>query len=225
MNPTDQPDEQRDDEPTVAHYQRADADKMPTTPAGQLAAVEGMAAAAGFLPADNPKLAKHNRKMLRRQFGTVDDSTPAGRFQQQMLEAIEQFERERRSEIIAAGGDPDEDRDPLEYAEWIASQWDATAEEPNERAALLLQLADELTLEDLRTLRLAAEAAAAVTPRMVVDAAGRGMKPNRIAEASGLTPSRIYSLLREAREEARAIEEADRANTEDLNRFAPPQEP
>ncbi|MDQ0949318.1 DNA-binding transcriptional LysR family regulator [Streptomyces phaeochromogenes] len=152
--------------------------------------------------------------------------TPAARqFAEQLLALTEEYERARRSEIIAAGGDPNDDRNPLEYAQWIASEWAATAENHGARLALILRLADELTLDDLRTLRLAAEAAAAITPHVVVAAGHRGMKPNRIAEASGLTPSRIYSILREAREEERAIEEYERTLAEDMGRLAPPEEP
>lgn len=36
------------EETTVLHYQRADSSKFPTSPAGQLAAAEGTAAANGF---------------------------------------------------------------------------------------------------------------------------------------------------------------------------------
>lgn len=63
--------------------------------------------------------------------------------------------------------------------------------------ALLDDYAAEFDLADIRTLRLAAEAAVAATPRAIKAARDRGMKPPRIADELGLTPSRVYQVLRE----------------------------
>ncbi|MGW6518560.1 hypothetical protein [Streptomyces sp. NPDC054962] len=174
-------------------------EQQPTTPPSQLDAVESMAAEAGFLPGDNPKLAEHNRKMLRRQFGTVDESTPAGRFQVQMLAAITEFEQARRAEIIAAGGDPDEDRDPLETVHAIADDWADTAADADSRAALLDRLTYDLSLSDVRALRLAAEAAATITPRLIRSAKDNSQPVPSIAEDLGVTDSYVYRVLREQR--------------------------
>lgn len=46
-------DKPEDHETTVAHYQRADARRLPTSPAGQAAAVEGMATAHGMVIVDH----------------------------------------------------------------------------------------------------------------------------------------------------------------------------
>ncbi|MGA5354032.1 helix-turn-helix domain-containing protein [Streptomyces thermodiastaticus] len=59
------------------------------------------------------------------------------------------------------------------------------------------QLAAALDLADLRALRVAGEAAAAATPRAIKAARARGMKPPQIAAELGLTPSRVYQVLRE----------------------------
>jgi AraC-like DNA-binding protein len=182
------PDEDQHDEPTI--------------PAEQMAAVEDMAAAAGFLPTDKPKLAEHNRKMLRRQFGTVDESTPAGRFQAQMLAAMAQFEHERHAEILAAGGDPDEDRDALEYVRWIADGYEQNRDNAKRRLEHLNQLANELSLDDARALRIAAEAVKKATPQIIRIAADvDAMTPVQIAEELGMTESYVYRLLREHREQ------------------------
>ncbi|MBP0456238.1 hypothetical protein [Streptomyces montanisoli] len=62
---------------------------------------------------------------------------------------------------------------------------------------LLDKLAADFELADIRTLRLAAEAAVAATPRAIKAARARGMKAPQIADELGLTPSRVYQVLRE----------------------------
>ncbi|MEU3102942.1 hypothetical protein [Streptomyces griseoflavus] len=74
---------------------------------------------------------------------------------------------------------------------------DATRPDPRgDLDSLLDDLAAELDLFDIRTLRLAGEAAVAATPRAIKAARDRGMKPGPIAGALGLTPSRVYQVLR-----------------------------
>nr|WP_272925108.1 helix-turn-helix domain-containing protein [Streptomyces sp. SID8377] len=46
-------------------------------------------------------------------------------------------------------------------------------------------------------MRVAAKAAAAATPRAIRRAATDGMKPPRIADELGRTPSYVYRILRE----------------------------
>ncbi|MGP3975997.1 hypothetical protein ACTWQF_18760 [Streptomyces sp. 8N114] len=123
------------------------------------------------------------------------------RFRAQMMKAVEEFDRARRAELIAAGGDSENGPDPLGYVRWIADRYDQRRDDCKETAAFLDGFAHELDLDDVRALRIAGEVAQAVTPRVVEDAAIRGMKPDRIAAAIGLTPSRVYGLLREQRQQ------------------------
>ncbi|WND36936.1 hypothetical protein RI578_22780 [Streptomyces sp. BB1-1-1] len=217
MNATDQPDEQRDDEPTVAHYQRADADKMPTTPAGQQAAVEGMLAARGLTPADRPAVADHNRRTAQRiaaelnRRGEPVTNTPSARLMADMLDLFNKYERERAAERALAGDTNPYDLDPLEQVRNIADDYTRHADQPDALADLLDLLADEvLTLDDIRALRLAGEAAVAATPRAIKAAKDRGMKPPQIAAELGLTPSRVYQVLREL-----AAEQAEQPSADD----------
>lgn len=192
MNTNDQPTEP-DAEPTVAHYQRSDEREfLAATPAEQAAAVDRLLATRGLLPADKPT-ADHNR---RRAAALLAGASPSERFTAAVLAELEQFMRERRAEIIAAGGDPDEDdRDPLEAVRNIAADYHADAADTLDD--YLDRLADELTLDDVRALRVAGEAAVAATPRVIWAEADRGMKAPRIAEEVGLTVSRVYQILRE----------------------------
>ncbi|GAA5056374.1 helix-turn-helix domain-containing protein [Streptomyces similanensis] len=176
-------DQQPDDEPTVAEYQRADASKFPTHPAGQQGAVEGM-------------LAAYNRSKLAQ---SIEADTSIGRFQLSMLAAFEEYEHARRLEIIAAGGDPDEDRDPFETVRAIADGWAASADDEEARAALLDHLADSLDTSEVRALRLAAEAAAAITPRLILADAEAGARVADTADDLGVSERYVYRVLREQR--------------------------
>ncbi|MEV6073973.1 hypothetical protein AB0L80_02480 [Streptomyces sp. NPDC052069] len=212
MSTNDQPAESNDDEPSVADYQRADMSKAPTSPAGQAAAIEGALAAGGYLPADSPQLADHNRRAAARSLDRGDGAV--GRFQRQMLEIMNDFEQARRAEIIAAGGDPDEDRDPLEHVKWLADRYVESRDSPQDLERYLRGIANELTLEDARALRMAGEAVTKATPRLVRLAADEdGTDAPEIAAELGLTPSRVYDLLRRyVRYAWRAdVEEADGA--------------
>ncbi|MFF3353368.1 hypothetical protein ACFYWN_12085 [Streptomyces sp. NPDC002917] len=122
-----------------------------------------------------------------------------GRLQSGLLAAVGQFERERRAEIIAAGGDPDEDRDPFEHVRAIADEWADTADDAERRAALLDRLADRLDTSEVRALRLAAEAAVAITPRLIYADADAGVSVGDTAADLGLTPSYVYRVRREQR--------------------------
>lgn len=138
----------------------------------------------------------HNRRRLARLADQPDDGTAAGRFQRQMLAAIDQFERERAAER-ARNGDPNPyDLDPLEYVRTIADNYARHRDLPD-ADAMCLELAAELGLDDIRALRLAGEAAVAATPHAIRAARADGMKPPAIAAELGLTPSRIYQVLRE----------------------------
>ncbi|MEU8721497.1 hypothetical protein [Streptomyces antimycoticus] len=140
-------------------------------------------------------LAEHNRRAAARQGLTP---TPAAqRLTEQMLTIFNEFERDRRAEIIAAGGDPDEDRDPLEYVRWIADNYVERRDDPRRLEHALRGLANELTLDDARALRLAGEAVAKALPQLVRLAHDEDRKDApQIAAELDLTPSRIYDLLR-----------------------------
>ncbi|MFD7994534.1 hypothetical protein [Streptomyces mexicanus] len=135
----------------------------------------------------------------RRAAILADTSTSSARLRAAILAQFEEFERERRTEILAAGGNPD-DRDPFEAVRAIADNWADTAEDPDRRTALLDDLAANLRLREIRALRLAAEAAAAVTPRMIVEEADAGVRPAAIADKLGVTESYVYRVLREQRD-------------------------
>ncbi|MEV0444776.1 hypothetical protein AB0I84_04755 [Streptomyces spectabilis] len=201
----DQPprDDEQDVKPTVAEYTRADASKLPQTPAGQLAAVEGVAAAAGLLPADNPKLAAHNRKMLHRKFGTVDESTPGGRFQALMLAAMEEHERQTAAARAAQGDTNPYDLPPYAEVHDLAQFYDEArtdTEHPNALDRFLDNLADDLDLADVRALRTAAAAAADAMGRIALAAREQGKSPDTIAAKTGYTASRIAQFIRQERE-------------------------
>lgn len=179
-----------DEEPRTAHYQRADASKFPTTPAGQDASVEGMAAAyeAGV---GNSRRARRSR---------VKGDTPAiDKMRDEMFAVFEEYHRLRVAERALAGDPNPTDAEPLEYVYEIAEQYHRNRETHQHRAAFLDELAAELTLADVRALRLAGEAAVAATPRVVKDAAERCMKPPQIAAEIGLTERRVQQILREQR--------------------------
>jgi hypothetical protein len=222
VNATDQPDdgEQRDDEPTVADYQRADADKMPTDPAGQQAAIEGMLAAREHadrprpsiddllgrarlahtrdVPAEppvSPAAADHNRRRLARHLERGD--TPTARLMADMLDLLTQHEREQAAARAANGDTNPYDLDPFEPVHDLANYYAEHRVDPDKIAEFYDQLADELDLADIRALRLAGEAAVAATPRAIKAHRDRGMKPPKIADLLGLTPSRVYQVLRE----------------------------
>ncbi|PJN40497.1 hypothetical protein CG747_12560 [Streptomyces sp. CB02959] len=151
-------------------------------------------------PAEQGKaLAKHNRRATARQ--GLQPTPATQRFTEAMLAIFNEFEHNRRAEIIAAGGDPADDRDPLEYVRVIAEQYERH-QDPQERQAFINSVADDLDLDDVRALRVAGEAAVAATPELIMRNVGRGMKPPQIAEEIGLTPSRVYDLIRKERQRA-----------------------
>jgi hypothetical protein len=123
--------------------------------------------------------------------------SPAATFTAQILALTERYERDRRAARIAAGGDPDEDRDPFDYVRAIADEWADTASDTDSRAALLDRLADSLDTSEVCALRLAAEAAAAVTPRLIYQDADHGVPVAATAEDLGVSESYVYRILRQ----------------------------
>ncbi|MFD8611062.1 hypothetical protein [Streptomyces sp. NPDC059631] len=143
-----------------------------------------------------PKVAAHNRRKLA---ASITNGTALGRLQLDMLTAFAEFEAERRAEMLAEGIDPDDDRDPLEYVRVIADEWADTEVDRERRAALLDRLADRLDTSEVRALRLAAEAAAAITPRLIARDAAAGVRPAATADDLGVSERYVYRVLSEQR--------------------------
>jgi hypothetical protein len=116
--------------------------------------------------------------------------TPADKFRAQTLAALAQFERESRAAVEAG-------RDPFEHARHIADDYAAAKDDAEQLADYLDRLGAELTLADVRALRLAAQAAADITPWLVEQAAAKGMKAPGIAHELGVAESYVYRLLRQ----------------------------
>ncbi|QMP84086.1 helix-turn-helix domain-containing protein [Streptomyces phage Alderaan] len=217
-DPTPQPDEPAEvEEQTEATYTRRRAHSgAPTTLLGQEAAVEGALAAGGFLPADNPKVAEFNRRRAARfveeqsagssvlqrmsdelnRRGEPVVGQPSRRLMADMLDLFGRYEREAAAERARHGDSNPYDLDPFEEVENIADEWASTEGDEQARAAFLDRLADQLTLDNLRVIRAAAEAAAAVTPRVVRAERARYKAPE-IARRAGLTDGRVYQILRD----------------------------
>jgi hypothetical protein len=202
-------------DPNVLYYRRVDPSKLPTTPAGQQAAVEGMAAAKGHEIVVDPHgtFGRIADELNRRG---VPTNTAAGRFTAQMLGLFEEFEQERRAEIIAAGGDPDEDDvDPLSRAALVNLARDhRTAMRPDvddqRYDDLIEEIADTFTLSDVRIMRGAWTAITEAMPRIAYVAREQGKSPDEIAQATGYTSSRIAQFIRQEKQRAAAPGELHR---------------
>jgi hypothetical protein len=225
VNPTDQPD---DDEPTVADYQRADADRMPTHPAGQQAAVEGMLAAQEHaarprpsvddllararldhtrdvpaepphdsdpIPRDSARPTGPTLEGFRRHL--LDTADGAGFVQGGFLEVVVRL-LDSYSEANPGAPVPGHDTLSRRNLHSVADVYRAAQRQADGSLEHLLDdYAAEFSLADIRILRVAGEAVAAATPRAIKAARDRGMKPPAIADELGLTPSRVYQVLRE----------------------------
>lgn len=84
-----------------------------------------------------------------------------------------------------------------EIAEHYA-QWE---QRPEYRDQLISHIADSLSLDDVRALRLAGEAAVAATPEVIRREAEADMSVPRIAHELGVTPSYVYTVRRKQRSE------------------------
>lgn len=123
------------------------------------------------------------------------DPTAADRLVATMAAAIEQYQRE-----TPASTTEEERDDPLgrSYLRWLAKRFEARLSEDGPDQ-LLAQVAAEFTLLDARIVRVAAEAVTAAAPALVLRHFANGMAPPAIAREIGLTESRIYGIIREAR--------------------------
>ncbi|EFL21883.1 hypothetical protein SSOG_01595 [Streptomyces himastatinicus ATCC 53653] len=133
-------------------------------------------------------------------------TSPEEQLRAGIFAAVEEYKRAKR----AADANHDQNTLDLDYVRWIADNYGASREDGSEElTSFLEELANELDLDEVRILRMAGEAAVAVTPRVIEGAAERGMKPPRIADEIGLTPSRVYGILREQRaKDERAVVDA-----------------
>jgi hypothetical protein len=116
--------------------------------------------------------------------------TPADKLRAQTLAAIAQFERENRAAVEAG-------RDPFEHVRHIADDYAAAKGDAEQLADYLDRLGPELTLADVRALRLAAQAAADITPWLIEQAASTGTKAPSIATELGVAESYVYRILRQ----------------------------
>ncbi|WP_329148787.1 helix-turn-helix domain-containing protein [Streptomyces sp. NBC_01456] len=182
MDATEQP-----DEPTTAHYTRADASKFPTTPAGQQASIEGMVAAMGGTEATRI----HNRRMLaERRAQEQTEGTAMGRFQAHLLAELTRYEEEREAE-----------RRQYEAAEGTAldllAEGFRKARSTAERHDLAEQVGSSLPLAEAGVIRRVAKALEASMSGVVVDARVDGWTAKEIAAELDLTPSYVYRMLRD----------------------------
>ncbi|MFE6685165.1 hypothetical protein ACFVFQ_01690 [Streptomyces sp. NPDC057743] len=120
---------------------------------------------------------------------------PSARLMLQVIDAFDQYARERRAATPGAGDGADESDDPLHHVRWIADNYESRCGDPEHLQAHLEQLANELDLRDVCALRIAGEAVVAATPAVILHAAQRGMRAPAIAEAIGLAPARVYDVL------------------------------
>ncbi|BBB00587.1 hypothetical protein RVR_10586 [Actinacidiphila reveromycinica] len=144
----------------------------------------------------------------------TDPTGAANRLRDRILDAVEQYDAERT--------DSDTHDDPLSrsYLEHLAKRYDVISQRGSkaEQAQKITQkITAEFSLLDVRVLRMVADALAAAVPAIVTKHAAAGMEPPQIAEKIALTPSRVYSILREQRkaEEVQEIIAAGVANDPD----------
>ncbi|MFF5495752.1 hypothetical protein [Streptomyces aquilus] len=184
MTDEQHPDEQPD-EPRVAEYRRADPSKMPTTPLGQEASIEGMAAAMGATEATHI----HNRRRLE-QLRRAPEETAAGRFQAQLLALMDEYAEQREA-----------DRRQWEAAEGTAldtlAEGFRKATSTAKRHDLAEQVGSSLPIAEAGVIRRAAKALEAAMPGVVVDARVDGWTAKEIAAELDLTPSYVYRMLRD----------------------------
>lgn len=190
-------DDEQDVEPTVAEYVRADASKFPTDPAGQEAAIEGTAAAHGLTVGRRGTFERIADDLNRRG---VPRDTPARALMTDMMNLFNKFERETAAARAAEGNTNPYDLDPYQDVHDLAEQYEQAKTDPALFERFLDHLAEDLDLDDVKALRTAAAAVAEAMGRIALAARKRGMSPDRIANETGYTASRIAQFLREERE-------------------------
>lgn len=193
-----------DDDQDVAEDERADPSKFPTDPAGQQAAVEGMAAPHGYEHAKEPHTYTSG-EILRAIKGPRArmEPTPAGRrLFEAMLSEFDRYERERAAERAAQGDTNPYDLAPWEDAHALTNEYEAAraSKDPGALDQFLDNLADDFHLDDVRALRMAGAAVQAAMGRIALAHRERGMSPDQIAAETGYTASRIAQFIREEKQ-------------------------
>ncbi|MET9954445.1 hypothetical protein ABZ135_23280 [Streptomyces sp. NPDC006339] len=123
-----------------------------------------------------------------KQSTSATTRSAAEKFRQGVIALLAEFEHERQE--AGEGG-----TDPFYEVKAIAAGFEQSQDDEQARQSFLTALAEKLTLDNVRTLRLAGEAAVAATPQ-VIKAEASHKKPKRIADEVGLSLSRIYQILR-----------------------------
>ncbi|CAL9529659.1 hypothetical protein [Streptomyces sp. enrichment culture] len=131
----------------------------------------------------------------------TEQPTAADRLAADMTALLNQYERETAARRALAGDPNPTDLDPFETVRAIADSWERTADDPDGRAALLDRLTDQLDTSEIRALRLAAEAAVAVTPRRIAAEVAANVSVPTLAADLGVTESYVYRKLREQRDQ------------------------
>ncbi|MFF9704108.1 hypothetical protein ACF1FE_23455 [Streptomyces griseofuscus] len=186
-----------DDEQDVAKYERADASKFPAHPAGQQAAVEGMAAAEGLGIRRRSSFERIADDLNRRG---VPTDNPTGALVTEMFELFGKYEREQAAARAAEGDTNPYDLAPYAEVHDLAQFYDESREDPTALARFLDNLADDLDLADVKALRTAAAAVAEAMGRIALAHREQGMSPDRIAAETGYTASRIAQFIREEKQ-------------------------
>ncbi|MFD5873727.1 hypothetical protein [Streptomyces sp. NPDC060322] len=180
-------DEQQPEEQRAAEYRRADPAKMPTTPLGQEAAIEGIVAAMGGTEATRA----HNRRKLAERRAMEDmEGTAVGRFQASLLAEFYRFEEEREAERRQWDAAHGTALDTL-------AQGFRAARNTAARHDLAEQVGSSLPLAEAGVIRRVAKALEAAMPGVVVDARVDGWTAKEIAAELDLTPSYVYRMLRD----------------------------
>ncbi|MEK9521444.1 hypothetical protein MIU24_18920 [Streptomyces venezuelae] len=187
-----------------------DQDVEPTDPAEQQAAVEDALAAAGLLPAHDPKTADHNRRRAARLIeeehaGTSGEpvvGAPSRRLMADMLELFGKYEREAAAERARRGDTNPYDLAPYQDVHDLTNQYDAVrnSNDPRDLDQFLDALADDFHLDDVRALRIGNAAVQAAMGRIALAAREKGMSADQIAAETGYTSSRVTQFIREERQ-------------------------
>ncbi|MFD7121919.1 hypothetical protein ACFWAA_33500 [Streptomyces sp. NPDC059922] len=179
------------DDEQAAEYQRADASRFPTTPAGQEAAIEGALTAGTF-----EQIAD---ELNRRR---VPVSRPTAALMTDMVELFGKYERETAAARAAQGDTNPYDLAPYEDVHGVTNEYDAAraSDDPRALDVFLDNLAEDFHLDDVRALRTASAAVQAAMGRIALAAREKGMSPDRIGAETGYTASRITQFIREEKQ-------------------------
>jgi len=125
----------------------------------------------------------------------MSNTTPAETLHATIAAAVQQYEQDTAPAI-----DDTEQDDPLSrsYLRWLA-KWHDRGRAGRGTEQLIAHVADEFSLLDARILRAAAEVVTSATPEIILKHVGGGMTPAAVAREIGLTESRVYGIIREAR--------------------------